>query len=231
MHTYKQLKGLCFGDQRFAGWKRRKLRSVDVTALFTSVPVDETLASGHSRQIEHWHHLIWQNVIDNGWYHHASETVSIMHLHCVPRRVLSTNPWSGDGVPCVSYCLQLVYQWKIMRKGHWRPHLIHHVSRNVTLPTHSRITKREYSQEFCDHLNSVDPEHNKWTSEAEHGIDSDDDGKEEGTGSELKGERAIAFLDTLVVRQADGSVRTKVSRKDTHTDPVPQIWEQPCIGT
>ena len=144
-HLYKQLKGLCFGDKRFAGWKRRKLRSVDVTALFTSVPVDETLASGHSRQIEHWHHLIWQNVIDNGWYHHASGTVSIMHLHCVPRRVLSTNPWNGDGVPCVSYCLQLVYQWKIMRKGHWRPHLIHHVSRNVTLATHSRITKREYS--------------------------------------------------------------------------------------
>ena len=40
---------------------------------------------------------------------------------------------------------------------------------------------------------------------------------EEGTGSELKGERAIAFLNTLVVRQADGSVRTKVYRKDTHT--------------
>ena len=59
------------------------------------------------------------------------------------------------------------------------------------------VNKREYSQEFCDHLNAVDREHIKWTSEAEHGIDSDDEGKEEGTGSELKGERAIAFLDTL----------------------------------
>ena len=59
------------------------------------------------------------------------------------------------------------------------------------------------------HLNSVDPEHIKWTSEVEHAIDSDQ-GKEQETGSELKCERAIAFLDTLVVRQADGSVRTKV---------------------
>ena len=80
------------------------------------------------------------------------------------------------------------------------------------------VNKREYSQEFCDHLNSVDPEHIKWTSEVEHGIVSDDEGKEEGTGTELKGERAIAFLDTLVVRQADGSVRTKVYWKDTYTD-------------
>ena len=53
---------------------------------------------------------------------------------------------------------------------------------------------------------------------AEHGIDSDDEGKEEGTGSELKGERAFAFFDILVVRQTDGSVRTKVYRKDTYTD-------------
>ena len=50
------------------------------------------------------------------------------------------------------------------------------------------------------------------------GIDSNDEGKEEGAGFELKGERAVAFLDTLVVRQADGSVRTKVYRKDTHMD-------------
>ena len=53
---------------------------------------------------------------------------------------------------------------------------------------------------------------------AEHGIDSDDEGKEEGTGSELKGERAFVFFDILVVRQTDGSVRTKVYRKDTYTD-------------
>ena len=45
------------------------------------------------------------------------------------------------------------------------------------------VNKREYSQDFCTHFNSVDPEHIKWTLEAEHEIDSADEGKEEGNGA------------------------------------------------
>ena len=139
-----------------------------------------------------------------------------MCLLCVPVRLLSANPWSGDGVPVSLIVCKLYMEDYEERALVTAPHPPR-IWKRYTDDTFT-VNKREHSQEFCDHLNSVDPQHIKWTSEAEHGIDSDDEGKEEGTGSELKGERTIAFLDTLIVRQADGSVRTKVYRKDTHTD-------------
>ena len=106
----------------------------------------------HSRQIEHWHHLIWQNVIDNGWYHHASETVSKMHLLCIQRRrLLSANPLSGDGVPCVSYFCNLYmedYEERALATAPNPPRIWKRYADDTFT-----VNKREYSQEFCDHLN------------------------------------------------------------------------------
>ena len=67
--------------------------------------------------------------------------------------------------------------------------------------THT-VLKKGYSQEFTDHLNSID-EDIKWTTE----------------GETLHGEeRTLAFLDTMSVVHDDGHISTRVYRKDTHTD-------------
>ena len=78
------------------------------------------------------------------------------------------------------------------------------------------VLKKTQAQEFSDHLNSVDPDI-KWTTEGEvvkelAGVSAD--GEELGT----RVERALAFLDTWSVIQDDGSIHTRVFRKETHTD-------------
>ena len=60
------------------------------------------------------------------------------------------------------------------------------------------VIEKDRAQQFTDHINSLDP-HIKFTNDPE----------KEGT---------LPFLDTLVKRQADGSVKVSVYRKPTHTD-------------
>ena len=52
---------------------------------------------------------------------------------------------------------------------------------------------------FFQHINSIDP-HIQFTAE------------------DAKPDRSIPFLDTLVMPQPDGSIKTTVFRKPTHTD-------------
>ena len=75
------------------------------------------------------------------------------------------------------------------------------------------ILKRDYSEEFTEHLNSIDPENIIWTSEGE------------GTNviptsnpRETETERILAFLDTETVIQGDNSIKTRVYRKKAHTN-------------
>ena len=79
--------------------------------------------------------------------------------------------------------------------------------------THT-VQKKAHAQEFTDHLNSID-ECIKWTTEGEilteFPTETDDE-------HDTNVERALAFLDTLTVVKSDGSVKTKVYRKETHTD-------------
>ena len=63
--------------------------------------------------------------------------------------------------------------------------------------THTK-QKKAYVEEFTDLINSIDPDI-KFTIEKEE------------SGS-------LAFLDTNTIRQSDGTLKTKVYRKPTHTD-------------
>ncbi|XP_064635226.1 uncharacterized protein LOC135492606 [Lineus longissimus] len=77
--------------------------------------------------------------------------------------------------------------------------------------THTK-QKRAHSQQFTDHLNSIDDDI-KWTTEPEVTIPVSD---QETVGDRT--ERALAFLDTWSVVNEDGSIKTRVFRKATHTD-------------
>ena len=71
------------------------------------------------------------------------------------------------------------------------------------------VLRKDQAQTFTDNLNTVD-EDIKWTTEVLREV--------EGIGSDKKVESELAFLDTLSVLNKDGTIRTKVFRKDTHTD-------------
>ena len=74
------------------------------------------------------------------------------------------------------------------------------------------VLKKDNSEVFTDYLNTVDPDI-KWTTEGEVVIETDDD------DTEMKAERCLAFfLDTMSVLNDDGTIRTRVYRKETHTD-------------
>lgn len=79
--------------------------------------------------------------------------------------------------------------------------------------THT-VQKKEYSQQFTDHLNSVDPDI-KWTTERE--VEKEVIVSEEGV-EKKKMERSLAFLDTLTVLDEEGKIMTRVYRKETHTN-------------
>ena len=72
--------------------------------------------------------------------------------------------------------------------------------------THTKL-KKAYAQEFTDRLISLD-EDIRWTNEAEVEIPTNDNSTES----------ALAFLDTWSVINDDGSIKTRVYRKATHTD-------------
>ena len=71
------------------------------------------------------------------------------------------------------------------------------------------VLRKDQAQKFTDYLNTVD-EDIKWTTEGE--VVKDIEGLENRT------ERGLAFLDTLSVINEDGAIKTRVYRKDTHTD-------------
>ncbi len=76
------------------------------------------------------------------------------------------------------------------------------------------VLKKAYAQEFSDHLNTVDDDI-KWNTEGEvhtRLVSSETEGVAERV------ERSLAFLDTWSVIKDNGSIKTKVFRKDTHTD-------------
>ncbi len=79
--------------------------------------------------------------------------------------------------------------------------------------THTKL-KKIHAQAFTDHRNTID-EDIQWTTEGEVDLPSNLAGLE---SIEERTERALAFLDTWSKINNDGSIRTKVFRKKTHTD-------------
>ena len=75
--------------------------------------------------------------------------------------------------------------------------------------THT-ISMRENSQGLTDYCNSIDELIN-WTTEGEVEAIVEKDEVE-------KKERTLAFLDTVTVLQKDGSINTRIVRKETHTN-------------
>ena len=73
------------------------------------------------------------------------------------------------------------------------------------------ILKKEQAQAFTEYLNTIDDDI-KWTTEGE----VQQEIKVEDMDKEV--ERCLEFLDTLSVINDDGTIRTRVFRKATHTD-------------
>ena len=76
------------------------------------------------------------------------------------------------------------------------------------------IMKRAHAQEFIKYLNMVDADI-KWTTAGEVEMVITEDADEE-TGWDTV-ERALAFLDTWSVISPDGSIKSKVFKKETWT--------------
>ena len=73
------------------------------------------------------------------------------------------------------------------------------------------VLRKDQAQSFTDYLNTVD-EDIKWTTDGEVMEEV------EVEGMENRMERGLVFLDTLSVINEDGTIKTRVYRKETHTD-------------
>ena len=73
------------------------------------------------------------------------------------------------------------------------------------------VLQKDQAQNFIDYLNTVDDDI-KWTTEGEEVKEV------EVEGLENKTERGLAFLDTLSIINENGSIKTRVHRKETYMD-------------
>ena len=185
-----------------------ELRSYDVSALFTSVPVDKALEIIRRR---------------------LTEDVTLSNR----------TPLSPDDIIAVlEKCLKGTY---FLYKGEYYLHIhgaamgspVSPIICNIYMEEFEQralaeasdpprwwkryvddtytVLKKDQAQAFTEYLNTID-EDIKWTTEGEveQEIEVED--------MEKKVERCLAFLDTLSVINDDGTIRTRVFRKATHTD-------------
>ncbi|XP_068739082.1 uncharacterized protein [Montipora capricornis] len=145
-----------------------ELRSYDVSALFTSVPVDKALVLIHKKLEE-------DDTLKDRTPMAPKDVVTLLSL-------------------CLN-CTYFLYQGQFYQQ-------IHGAAMGSPVST-----IKAYAQEFTDHLNSIDDDI-KWIIEGEVETHSEDNNTE----------RALAFLDTWSVINEDGTIKTRVYRKATHTD-------------
>ncbi|XP_072048674.1 uncharacterized protein [Amphiura filiformis] len=173
------------------------LISFDVTALFTSIPVKDTL-----NVIKH----LLEN--DNSWQVDSAENLSVDNIIQLLSFCLNTtyfvfrgqNYQQKDGCAMGSPCSPLAANAYMEHFERIALASAPHTPRTWYRYVDDTfcVIKSSHVEEFTNHINSQDT-NIKFTREEER------DGQ-------------LAFLDTLIYRKQDGSVKIQVYRKPTHTD-------------
>ena len=171
------------------------LSSYDVSALFTSVPIDPALKIIKDL-------LVKDSTLKDRTVIGIDDIILLLefclkYLFLLPRPVLWTGWGCSHGFPCKLYSSQFIYGvLRAKRPKHCTPpprFWCRYV--DDTFVIHKEANK----QGFLQHINSFDPAI-KFTVE---------DNKEDGS---------IPFLDTIVKPEVDGSLSITVYRKPTQTD-------------
>ena len=172
-----------------------EMRSYDVTALFTSVPVDRavdviklkleqdsSLSDRTNMTVDHITSLLKV----------CLETTYFTHKGIFYRQIHG----AAMGSPISPIVCNLFMEDLEHRALTTAPHPPIWWYRYVD-DTHTKL-KKHHAQEFTDFLNSIDPDI-KFTTEEEEN-------------------RSLSFLDTLTSVKPDGSLKVSIYRKATHTD-------------
>ena len=168
----------------------------DVSAFFTSVPLDPALKN-YQRSIGTGWYFVWQVCIVSTEHHWTSGVLPAQHILLFSKQILQAGERSGHGVTSQPYSCQPVHGafWKGSPQVCLQPprFWFRFVGDNFV------IQQQAHKQLFPDHINSIDPAI-KFTVKGNH---------ENG---------AIPFLDILVKPEADNSLSITVYIKPTHTD-------------
>ena len=172
-----------------------ELRSYDVTALFTSVPVNKALRIIQAR-------LEQDKTLKDRTRLSSKQVTSLLGvcLKCtyfvyngVYYQQIHGAAMGSPVSPKVCNLYMEDFEQKAIKSA---PHPPLWWYRFVD-DTSTKL-KKQYAEEFTNHLNSLDPDI-KFTTEGEE-------------------DRALAFFDTYTVIQPDGSLKIQIYRKPTHTD-------------
>ena len=172
-----------------------ELRSYDVTALFTSVPVDKALTIIRSR-LEDDESLKDRTKLSPDQITRLLEVCLNCTYFIYNGNFYQQIHGAAMGSPVSPIVCNLYMEHLEELAIQTAPHPPIWWYRYVD-DTYTKL-KKEHADEFTDHLNRIDPDI-KFTSEREEN-------------------RSLPFLDTLSVVQPDGSIKVEIYRKPTHTD-------------
>ena len=185
-----------------------ELRSYDVSALFTSVPVNKAMVIIR-RRLEEDENLNKRTPLS------PNDIITLLEkclnctyfLHKGQYYVQVHGAAMGSPVsPTVCNLYMENFEQMALAKAENPPRWWkRYVDDTYT------VLRKDQAQSFTDYLNMVD-EDIKWTTEGEVVKEVEDEGMEN------RMERGLAFLDTLSVINEDGTIKTRVYRKETHTD-------------
>ena len=188
-----------------------ELRSYDVSALFTSVPVDRALTYIKER-------LENDDTLKDRTPLSPDDIIKLLGVCLKCTYFVYGGVFylqihgAAMGSPVSAIVCNLFMEYFEQKALSAYPHPPRWWKRYVD-DTHT-VLKTAHAQHFTEYLNTVDPDI-KWTSEGETStvVVSDD-----GQDHESRLERSLAFLDTLSVVDEGGQITTRVYRKGTHTD-------------